>query len=147
MLRRLVVTAALGSALTVAAAVGGASAARAADRDCGDFPNQRAAQDYFISRGGPSQDPDRLDADGDGIACESNRAPYDRIAVPRDFDPRAWVVPGQDLYDCGDFLSQAEAQAVLRVDPSDPNRLDGNRNGVACEDYTRPPYSLYPVAR
>lgn len=67
--------------------------------------------------------------------------------MPRDFTPRDWAVPGRDLYDCRDFLSQAEAQAVLRGEPSDPNRLDGNRNGVACEDYARPPYSLYPVRR
>jgi hypothetical protein len=33
-----------------------------------------------------------------------------------------------------DFSSQREAQLVLQADPSDPNNLDGNRDGVACED-------------
>ena len=48
---------------------------QAADRDCSDFPNQAAAQTYFISQGGPSQDPDQLDGDGDGIACDSLPCP------------------------------------------------------------------------
>lgn len=43
--------------------------ARAADRDCSDFSNQGEAQRYF-DRIGPG-DPDRLDADGDGRACDS----------------------------------------------------------------------------
>ncbi len=43
----------------------------AADRDCGDFATQGAAQSYFNERGGSSyNNVDRLDADGDGIACE-----------------------------------------------------------------------------
>jgi micrococcal nuclease len=36
--------------------------------------------------------------------------------------------------DCADFDSQAEAQEVLEDDPSDPNGLDGDYDGVACED-------------
>lgn len=38
----------------------------------------------------------------------------------------------QDL-DCADFASQAEAQAVFDRDPSDPNRLDADDDGQACE--------------
>src|SRR5688500_1422490 len=49
--------------------------AAAADRDCGDFSTQRAAQDFFLDQGGPQNDPHRLDADSDGIACESNPCP------------------------------------------------------------------------
>jgi hypothetical protein len=37
-------------------------------------------------------------------------------------------------YDCADFATQQEAQAVLNADPSDPNRLDGDNDGIACED-------------
>jgi hypothetical protein len=37
--------------------------------------------------------------------------------------------------DCGDFRSQAEAQAELERDPSDPNNLDGDHDGEACETY------------
>lgn len=43
----------------------------------------------------------------------------------------------QDDVNCDDFEfsveGQAEAQAVLDADPSDPNNLDGDGNGVACE--------------
>jgi hypothetical protein len=35
--------------------------------------------------------------------------------------------------DCSEFDSQVEAQEVLEDDPSDPNGLDGDSDGVACE--------------
>ena len=41
--------------------------------------------------------------------------------------------PGVDK-DCGDFRSQAEAQAELERDPSDPNNLDGDGDGVGLRD-------------
>ena len=41
------------------------------DKDCSDFKTQNEAQDFFISQGGPSSDPHKLDADKDGIVCES----------------------------------------------------------------------------
>jgi hypothetical protein len=56
--------------------------AHAADLDCSDFGSQASAQDYFLSRGGPSSDPDRLDSDGDGIACESNPCPCNHSTTP-----------------------------------------------------------------
>jgi endonuclease YncB( thermonuclease family) len=46
-----------------------APSAIAADRDCADFDTQREAQAYFENRG--PGDPDRLDADDDGRACDS----------------------------------------------------------------------------
>ena len=43
-----------------------------ADMDCSDFSVQDEAQTYFESKVGSSTNNiDRLDADGDGIACES----------------------------------------------------------------------------
>jgi uncharacterized surface anchored protein len=36
--------------------------------------------------------------------------------------------------DCGDFTYQEDAQDVLEEDSSDPNRLDGDNDGIACED-------------
>lgn len=42
----------------------------------------------------------------------------------------------QDL-DCSDFATQSEAQAVYDQDTSDPNRLDADNDGIACE--TLPP--------
>lgn len=44
---------------------------------------------------------------------------------------------GVDRYNCRDFASFDEAQEALRVNgPGDPNYIDSNRNGVACEDFT-----------
>lgn len=54
-----------------------------------------------------------------------------------------WAVAQDDgdLYDCMDFTTQEEAQAVYEDDPSDPYGLDGppgesftGEQGVACED-------------
>lgn len=43
------------------------------DKDCADFGSHQEAQDYFESQGGsPSNNVDRLDRDGDGLACEAN---------------------------------------------------------------------------
>ncbi|MCC6175595.1 MAG: trypsin-like peptidase domain-containing protein [Chloroflexi bacterium] len=53
------------------------------------------------------------------------------------FDPSRYVGRG-DTFNCDDFASQADAQAVLRADPSDPNRLDRDGNGVACESNPGP---------
>ncbi len=62
-----------------------------------------------------------------------------------DFDPQQYLGQG-DAYNCADFRSQAEAQAVLRADPSDPNRLDADRDGIACER-NRGAQDREPVAR
>lgn len=66
------------TALFVAATSLAAFAAPAqavADRDCGDFDNQAQAQRFYVDQGGPQQDPHRLDADGDGKACDSLPCP------------------------------------------------------------------------
>lgn len=52
-----------------------APATALADKDCSDFSTQKAAQIFFLNNGGPQQDPHQLDAEGDGIACESNPCP------------------------------------------------------------------------
>ena len=38
-----------------------------------------------------------------------------------------------DFYNCSDFSSQAAAQAFFASDLSDPNRLDADNDGKACE--------------
>ena len=45
------------------------------------------------------------------------------------------VRPAAALNDqnCVDFPSQAAAEQHLRSDPTDPDNLDTNRNGIACE--------------
>ncbi|WP_199336843.1 thermonuclease family protein [Oscillatoria sp. FACHB-1407] len=42
------------------------------------------------------------------------------------------TIPRLDL-NCSDFRTQAEAQRILERDRSDPHRLDGDRDGIACE--------------
>ena len=42
-----------------------------ADKDCADFSSQAEAQAFFTTHGGPAIDRHRLDADNDGIACET----------------------------------------------------------------------------
>jgi hypothetical protein len=44
---------------------------------------------------------------------------------------------GQEDLDCADFAIQAEAQATLEEDLSDPHGLDEDADGIACE--TLPP--------
>lgn len=51
------------------------SASTVVDRDCSDFSNQAAAQRFYLDAGGPRNDPHRLDADGDGRACDSLPCP------------------------------------------------------------------------
>jgi hypothetical protein len=42
----------------------------------------------------------------------------------------------ENQFDCASFGSQESAQAELERDPSDPNNLDTDDNGQACEDYS-----------
>ena len=42
--------------------------------------------------------------------------------------------PRQGL-DCDDYDSQTEAQAALEADPTDPNVLDEDNDGEACETF------------
>lgn len=46
--------------------------------------------------------------------------------------PSLLAQDSEDL-DCDDFATQAEAQAVFDQDPSDPNNLDADNDGQACE--------------
>jgi Excalibur calcium-binding domain len=64
------------------------SVANARDRDCDDFKNQRRAQRFF-KRHHPRRDPHNLDADNDGIACESNPCPCKKKPAFRRGEPVA----------------------------------------------------------
>ena len=64
-------TAAAGVLVTAVLSLGFAGTANAAtDRDCPDFASQAAAQAAFDAVPG---DPERLDADDDGLACEDQQ--------------------------------------------------------------------------
>lgn len=53
-----------------------------------------------------------------------------RAAAPK---PEPSPAPSAGDLDCSDFASRAEAQAVLDADPRDPNGLDADYDGLACE--------------
>jgi hypothetical protein len=43
------------------------------------------------------------------------------------------IAEAQSTLNCDDFNSQADAQANLRSNPSDPNKLDADKDGIACQ--------------
>jgi hypothetical protein len=113
--------------------------------NCSYFYSQGEAQRVLRAN---ASDPNNLDSeDGmvDGIACttyhgwqypnDGDYTPVQRSTATQTTGFNAGAYLGQgNRYGCQDFASQANAQAVLRADPSDPNQLDTNqRNGIACE--------------
>lgn len=111
------------------------------DLTCSDFANQAEAQLEFDAD--PS-DPNGLDLDLDGVACESP------LGVPADLgvsdDDRVTKRAGraarriaatltpvvqQDI-DCADFAFQEDAQVVYDRNPGDPYNLDPSGDGFAC---------------
>jgi hypothetical protein len=63
---------------------------------------------------------------------------------------RSYVPSRANLFNCPDFADPADAQAVLDADPSDPNILDADNDGMACDAgvgnvRTVSPVHLYPV--
>ncbi|WP_158820793.1 hypothetical protein [Streptomyces sp. NRRL S-515] len=132
--------------------------------ECINFAHQADAQ--AVLRADPS-DPNNL-ADEGGVACRGLPGPRDIEPVAgsaqragcgpgatrsalcpqpeRSLDPRYFLQYGNDAYDCEDLASQADAQAVLRFQPADPNDLDDDGNGIACPDLPGPK-DVKPVRR
>jgi hypothetical protein len=54
----------------------------------------------------------------------------------------------EELLDCEDFSSQAEAQAYYRENPDDPTDNDADEDGIACElfVFVDPATDYEPVA-
>ena len=98
-----------------------------ADVDCIDFATQPEAQAVLDQD--PS-DPNGLDADGDGVACEELPSGG---SSPEPSSPEPSSPEPADL-DCVAFATQPEAQAEFDADPSDPNGLDADNDGIACEE-------------
>ncbi len=104
--------------------------------NCEDFDTQEQAQQFFLSDPG---DTNGLDADNDGMACDNlpsggGTGTATPPATPTQSQPPA--TPTTSDLDCADFASQAEAQATFNADPSDPNGLDADGDGIACEENT-----------
>ncbi len=112
-----------------------------ADLDCIDFATQEEAQAVLDE---DLDDPNNLDPNGDGVACallpSADEQDTDDTggtdAAPEEDDALDDVVDADaaDEFDCIDFATQEEAQAVYDLDPSDPNGLDPDFDGVACEE-------------
>lgn len=70
----------------------GSSSTSNSDVDCDDFSSGAAAQRFFLATGGPFRDPNDLDRDGDGLACEwgaqVRQIASARISAPRSAAPR-----------------------------------------------------------
>lgn len=163
-------TVALATVLGLVTAGGTAGTASAATAlSCADFTYQEDAQAAL--RLNPA-DPSGLDADNDGIACESlphrpvvtpptatpttpptvapttsptvaptttststpTSAPVTTTTPPAVTTSPAVTAPVTQTKNCSEFATQALAQAFLLADPTDPSGLDGDRDGVACED-------------
>jgi len=88
--------------------------------NCADYSTQAEAQAHLEEN---PDDPDGLDADDDGIACEQE------LDCPCD-PPDANDVDDEN---CDDFTTQKAAQAHYRQNTSDPDNLDGDNDGIACE--------------
>lgn len=100
--------------------------------DCGDFTTQEEAQQFLLAG-----DPYGLDDDNDGTACDNlPSGGTGGGTTQQPTTPTQYVqpeTPTQGDLDCADFASQAEAQATFDADPSDPNGLDADDDGIACE--------------
>ena len=144
-MRRLTILFALCAAAILALAPA-ALAQQEADLDCsqlgapGASPEEAQAEAQATFDADPV-DPNGLDADGDGTACEFEASPNGEVAFEdgTGFVTDAAAPQNKDL-SCADFTSQAEVQAALDADPSDPNGLDADGDGVACNElFSAPP--------
>jgi endonuclease YncB( thermonuclease family) len=99
--------------------IGTPAQAQTADLDCGDFATQAQAQEYFLAMGGPGADPDRLDLDEDGVACETRPCPCNTSSTPSAPPaPPAPVVPR-----CTSNPEVTERALVLSVVDGDTLRV------------------------
>ncbi|MBD3886614.1 excalibur calcium-binding domain-containing protein [Phormidium tenue FACHB-886] len=57
----------------------------------------------------------------------------DRLSLSSSLPSSPATRPSAGDLDCSDFPTQAAAQQALDADRSDPHRLDGDGNGIACE--------------
>lgn len=118
--------------------------------NCEDFDTQPQAQEFYdIVQGGvPGGDPDGLDNDKDGKACESlpGRGAVEGGTTTRgsDSQPSKNELLIEVLNKKGELLctvfplgdpevTQRKAQDFFGQNPSDPNGLDADGDGVACE--------------
>lgn len=107
-----------------------------ADLDCIDFVTQDEAQAVLDE---DFSDPNNLDPNGDSIACAllpsaADQGIDDPIAAEDEALDDDVDTGTTDEFDCADFTTQEDAQALFDEDPSDPNDLDPDFDAIACEE-------------
>lgn len=66
------------------------------DKDCGDFGSHQEVLDFWFANGYSAEnDPHRLDADNDGLACEVSQSEYDSYAGSQDTDDSSDEATGE----------------------------------------------------
>lgn len=95
--------------------------------NCVDFATQGEAQGFFNND--PS-DPEGLDADNDGLACEDS--------LPSDGGDEMMEAPAEAAVNCDGFASQFGAQQFFdfNATPQEQAILDPDGNGFACDGGT-----------
>jgi hypothetical protein len=137
MVRRLIPVLLAAGALTL---IG--TPAFATDKDCKDFDTHSEAQKYFEAHGGSATNNfDDLDADHDGIACESlprGGSASGGSESSGSASESSNSSSGTADKDCKDFATQSEAQRYFEAHggsaTNNVDDLDGNdHDGIVCE--------------
>jgi hypothetical protein len=71
--------------------------------NCADFDTQPEAQEFFEAEGGPENDPNNLDADNDGVACEG------LPGAPTEEETDTGADPGTEAAEDEDAAAEDEA--------------------------------------
>jgi hypothetical protein len=105
------------------------------DTNRADFEADRA---FYLSDGSVFADPvvQEMVREGEEWKLVVRKDLIDEILPVRSPPPEATTpepLPSEDRFDCKDFSTRAEAQAVLDRDPRDPYVLDEGENLKACE--------------
>jgi hypothetical protein len=66
-------------------------------------------------------------------AVPTQAPPPTRALVPTQGPVSGWNCSG-NIYDCGDFSSCADVMSYFNACPGDPSKLDGDNDGVPCEN-------------
>ena len=99
--------------------------------NCSDFSTQAEAQAVFEYCGGTANDVHRLDADKDGVACES------LSSAPPEPEPETQTPPSEGTYtcNCSKTCSQMSScdEAYYQLNVCGCSKRDGDKDGVPCE--------------
>ncbi|XKE95505.1 excalibur calcium-binding domain-containing protein [Metaplanococcus flavidus] len=83
------------------------------DKDCGDFADHNEVMAFWYENGySADNDPHRLDADNDGLACEVTQSEYDNYVASQEGDDSSESVTEEDQ-DESASESESEEGAAL----------------------------------